>query len=102
MQAGFGFLRGLTSCKKEEGKKMKKVVKRLGKDEVERLLAVTVTVPSLSEKAMEEDDEQDVWEREVLLRGNRTLRESAMSRILSAPSLRPRATSTTTWIVVNE
>ncbi|KAF2909260.1 hypothetical protein DAI22_11g013432 [Oryza sativa Japonica Group] len=45
--------------KKEDGKKMKKVVKRLGKEEVERLLSVTVTVPTLSKEAMEEDDEED-------------------------------------------
>nr|ABA91283.1 hypothetical protein LOC_Os11g03190 [Oryza sativa Japonica Group] len=54
--------------KKEDGKKMKKVVKRLGKEEVERLLSVTVTVPTLSKEAMEEDDEEDVREREMLLR----------------------------------
>uniref|UniRef100_I1QX94 Uncharacterized protein n=1 Tax=Oryza glaberrima TaxID=4538 RepID=I1QX94_ORYGL len=65
--------------KKEDGKKMKKVVKRLGKEEVERLLSVTVTVPTLSKEAMEEDDEEDVREREMLLRADRTLREAVMS-----------------------
>uniref|UniRef100_A0A0E0J651 Uncharacterized protein n=1 Tax=Oryza nivara TaxID=4536 RepID=A0A0E0J651_ORYNI len=71
------------SREEEDGKKRKKVVRRLGK-EVERLLSVTVTVtvPTLSEEAMEEDDEddeEDVREREMLLRADRTLREAVMS-----------------------
>uniref|UniRef100_A0A0E0MJ18 Uncharacterized protein n=1 Tax=Oryza punctata TaxID=4537 RepID=A0A0E0MJ18_ORYPU len=69
------------SREEEDGQKRKKVVKRLGKEEVERLLTVTVTVPTLSDHDDDDDDdeEEDVWVREVLLRANRSLRASAMS-----------------------
>ncbi|EAY82100.1 hypothetical protein OsI_37299 [Oryza sativa Indica Group] len=66
---------------KEDGKKRKKVVRRLGKEEVERLLSLKLAVPTLSEevvKPMPDDDEDDVWQKEVLLRANRLLRESAI------------------------
>uniref|UniRef100_A0A0E0IXL5 Uncharacterized protein n=1 Tax=Oryza nivara TaxID=4536 RepID=A0A0E0IXL5_ORYNI len=66
---------------KEDGKKRKKVVRRLGKEEVERLLSLKLAVPTLSEEVvmpMPDDDEDDVWQKEVLLRANRLLRESAI------------------------
>uniref|UniRef100_A0A0E0MBW7 Pentacotripeptide-repeat region of PRORP domain-containing protein n=2 Tax=Oryza punctata TaxID=4537 RepID=A0A0E0MBW7_ORYPU len=66
------------SREEEDGKRRKKVVKRLGKEEVERLLSVTVTVPTLSDHD-DDDEEEDVWVREVLLRANRSLRASAMN-----------------------
>uniref|UniRef100_A0A0E0BER2 Uncharacterized protein n=1 Tax=Oryza glumipatula TaxID=40148 RepID=A0A0E0BER2_9ORYZ len=55
--------------KEEDGKKMKKVVRRLGKEEVERLLSLKLAVPTLSEevvKPMPDDDEDDVWQKELL------------------------------------
>uniref|UniRef100_A0A0E0R3K8 Uncharacterized protein n=1 Tax=Oryza rufipogon TaxID=4529 RepID=A0A0E0R3K8_ORYRU len=67
--------------RKEDGKKRKKVVRRLGKEEVERLLSLKLAVPTLSEEVvmpMPDDDEDDVWQKEVLLRANRLLRESAI------------------------
>uniref|UniRef100_A0A0E0MJ22 Uncharacterized protein n=1 Tax=Oryza punctata TaxID=4537 RepID=A0A0E0MJ22_ORYPU len=75
--------------REEDGKKRKKVVKRLGKEEVERLLSLKLAVPTLSEEvvmAMPDDDEDDEEEKEVLRRANRLLRASAM-RIRKAQEL---------------
>uniref|UniRef100_A0A0E0MBW9 Uncharacterized protein n=1 Tax=Oryza punctata TaxID=4537 RepID=A0A0E0MBW9_ORYPU len=73
------------SREEEDGKRRKKVEEEggeeAGKEEVERLLSLKLAVPTLSEEVMSmpDDDEEDVWVREVLLRANRSLRASAMS-----------------------
>uniref|UniRef100_A0A0E0MBW1 Uncharacterized protein n=1 Tax=Oryza punctata TaxID=4537 RepID=A0A0E0MBW1_ORYPU len=61
----------------EDGKRRKKVVKRLGKEEVERLLSVKkLTEPTLSEEVMASPFLPDEV-RELLLRAVRVLRASA-------------------------
>uniref|UniRef100_A0A0E0F922 Uncharacterized protein n=1 Tax=Oryza meridionalis TaxID=40149 RepID=A0A0E0F922_9ORYZ len=61
-----------------EGKKKKKVVKRLGKEEVERLLLVTVAVPTVSKKVLS-SDVVPARHKEILLQAVDSIKNSAVT-----------------------